>query len=112
MTPPPRRLAIIPIALLIHNIEEALTIDAYLPRMRDAWAAHLGTPPFPSAHAYLVALVVLTIAAFALLLMARWWKPAAYALLALQAVMAFNVITHIAGAVAIGGYAPGLITAL
>ena len=80
--------------------------------MRDAWAAHLGTPPFPSAHAYHVAFVVLTIGAFALLLLARWWTAAGYALIALQALMAINVITHVIGAVAIGGYAPGLITAL
>jgi hypothetical protein len=80
--------------------------------MRAAWAAHLGTPPFPSAHAYYAAIAVLTIAAFALLLLVRRWEAAAYALLVLQAAMAVNVVTHVIGAIAIGGYAPGLVTAL
>ena len=50
--------------------------------------------------------------AFALWLAARRWRGAATALVALQAVMAVNVLTHVAGAVLLGGYAPGLVTAV
>ena len=112
----PRRwrvLALVPVALLLHNLEEALTMRAALPQMQGKWSAFLGRPvSLPSAHQYDVALVLITAFAFALWLAAGRWSGAATALVALQVVMAVNVLTHVAGAVLLGGYAPGLVTAV
>jgi hypothetical protein len=66
----------------------------------------------PLAEQYWVGLGWLTLAAFGLFLLAVWRDWTAYALVVLQAVMSLNVATHVIGAVLLGGYAPGLLTAL
>ena len=76
----------VPAALLLHNLEESLTLGAALPRLEAA----------------VVALYVL----------ARVWDRLAYALVVVQAVMTVNVGVHVAFAVLLGGYAPGLLTAV
>lgn len=112
----PRRLkglAIIPVALFAHNLEEAFAIGPALPRLEATWIRLLGRPLLlPSAQQYNVALLVVTGTAFGLLLLARLWDPASYALVVLQAVMTLNVLTHLMGVVLLGGYAPGVVTAV
>lgn len=106
-------LALVPVALALHNLEEALTIAAALPAMEARWAAFMGRPvDLPSPSQYYVGLPLLAAFAFALWLAARRWSGAATALLALQAVMAVNVLMHVGAAALLGGYAPGLFTAL
>jgi len=111
----PRRLTglgIIPIALFVHNLEEALAIGPAMPRLEATWSRLLGRPVLlPSAQQYCSALVLVTAIAFGLLLLARLWDQASYALVVLQAVMALNVLAHVLGVVLLGGYAPGVITA-
>ncbi len=112
----PRRLtglAVIPVALIVHNLEEAFAIGAALPRLEATWSRLLGRPlVLPSAQQYGIALAVVTGIAFAVLLLARLWDPASYALVVIQAVMTLNVVTHVLGAVLLGGYAPGVVTAI
>lgn len=108
-----RLLAIVPVALLLHNLEEALTIGPALPRMQAKLSGLLGRAvALPSERQFHLDLVLITAFGFALLLAARWWRGAGWALVALQAVMAVNVLTHVAAAVFLGGYAPGLVTAV
>lgn len=112
----PRRLtglAIIPVALLVHNLEEAYAIGAALPELEATWGRLLGhSLTLPSAQQYDYALAIVTGIAFGALLLARLWDPASYALVVLQAVMTLNVLTHVLGAVFLGGYAPGVVTAV
>lgn len=106
-------LAVIPLALSVHNLEEAYSIGRALPRLEATWTRILGRPlVLPTAQQYDVALVIVTGLAFGLLLLARLWDPASYALVVLQAVMTLNVLTHVVGAALLGGYAPGVVTAL
>lgn len=105
-------LAIIPVAFFVHNAEEALMIGRMLPRMSRLAARALGPDVvLPSSTEYGVALLVLTLVGFALYGVARYWHPGVYVLLVLQATMSVNVVTHTLAAVALGGYAPGLLSA-
>lgn len=105
-------LAIIPVALLVHNAEEALMIGRTLPRVSALGERAFG-PDFvlPTPTEYRVTLLILTLVGFVLYGVARYWRPGVYALLVLQATMAVNVVTHTLAAVALGGYAPGLVSA-
>jgi hypothetical protein len=106
-------LAVVPLALLLHNVEEALGLRAALPRLEVAWSGLIGEPVIlPSAQQYYLALLMVTALAFGVFLLARSWDPASYALVVLQGIMALNVVTHVFGAILFRGYAPGLITAV
>ena len=106
-------LAIVPVALLIHNLEEAFTIGAALPRLQTMLSTLLGRDlVLPSAQQYRLALSILTGIGFGVLLLARIWDQAAYALVVLQAVMTLNVVSHVVGAVLLESYVPGVVTAI
>ncbi|HET9315089.1 MAG TPA: HXXEE domain-containing protein [Vicinamibacteria bacterium] len=103
----------VPTALLLHDLEEALTLGPALPRLQAAATRLLARPvALPSEAQYQRALLVLTAAVAALYVLARTWDRLAYALVVMQAVMTLNVGAHVAFAVLLGGYAPGLVTAL
>lgn len=111
--PADRPLVVVPLALLAHNAEEALTLGPALPRTRALLAEWLGRPvALPSARQYQLALLALTAAVFLLWLAARARPAAARALVVVQAVMALNVLWHVAAAIVLGGYAPGVVTAV
>ena len=106
-------LAVIPAAFLLHNAEEALSIPIMLPVMQAKVTGFLGAwATVPSAEQYLVALALLTAAAVALWLLALRWDSLSYALVVLQATMAVNVLSHLGAAVLLGGYVPGIVTAV
>ncbi len=108
---------LVPILLALHNAEEALAFQAYMPRMRT-----LLPEPFASLEASLSystilgALTVLSAMAFliALAAAARPKSPGTlWALLVLEAAVGVNVIAHLLSAVIVfHGYGPGLATAL
>ncbi len=103
----------VPAALLLHNLEEALTLGPALARLQSAVARVAGRPmALPGPAQYLRALLFLTAAVVLLWVLARVWDRLAYALVVVQAVMALNVFAHVAVALLLGGYAPGLLTAL
>jgi hypothetical protein len=102
----------VPLALLVHNTEEALAIGGTLPRMSELAARVLGpTVALPTPNQYYVALAIVTLLGFTLYGVARAWPSATYWLVVLQAVMTVNIVTHTVGAVALRGYVPGVITA-
>jgi hypothetical protein len=108
-----RGLWAVPAALLLHNLEEALTIGAALPRLQAAWSRWAGRPlTLPTEAQYERSLIALTVAVCALYLLARLSDRLAYALVVVQAVMTLNVGAHLIMAWVLGGYAPGLVTAL
>jgi hypothetical protein len=117
--PPMRRphralLVAVPVLLTVHNLEELLAMPRGLPvlaaRMPDALR---GIVPAVTPPAFDAALAVATVlpwiaASFAV----AGSRTALYLLLAVQATMLVNVASHVAAAAVLGGYAPGLATAL
>jgi hypothetical protein len=106
-------LAIVPIALLLHAIEEGLAFRVTLPHLQIAASRLLGRAiQLPLVYQCYAALAIITLAGFALLLMAARWDRTSYALVVVQAVMTLNVVAHIIGAVLLRGYIAGIVTAL
>jgi Protein of unknown function with HXXEE motif len=111
---PPSLIWFVPAAILLHHIEEGLALRRYtlrvlalLPEAVRAWT--------PRAGYVYGALVVATAIPTLLALLAhgragRSW--ATYGVLLVAAVMLVNVLWHLAAAVLLRGYAPGVVTAV
>jgi hypothetical protein len=104
----------VPCAVLLHNVEEALTFPRYAPSVFPL-APDVLRARMPATELVYPALVVATIVPVILALIARreptrsW---ATYGLLLVAAVMLVNVAWHVAAAALLGGYAPGIATGL
>ena len=100
-------------ALLLHNLEEALTVGAYLERSQRAvsqWPvlSDAATQVTPVSSGWAL-FAVSAAAAVAVALGARW--PVLPRLLAW--VMVINlVVPHVPAAIALGGYSPGVLSAV
>jgi hypothetical protein len=104
----------VPALLTVHNLEELLAMPRALPaiaaRLPDAARGLLPAVTLPMFAAVLaVATVVPWVVA---LLAAAGRRTALYPLLVIQATVLLNVASHVVSAAALGGYAPGLATAL
>jgi uncharacterized protein with HXXEE motif len=111
---PTRLIWAVPAAILIHNVEEALTMARYAPRVL-ARLPESVRPLIPSPEFMYGALVVATAIPIVLALLARRRETsvwATYGLLLVAAVVLVNVVWHIAAAGWLGGYAPGVVTAV
>ena len=108
---------LIPVLFALHNLEEAVAFRHSLPRVETLLPTPLRrVAPSLSYSAILGALVVVSGLAFLLTVVAVA-RPASrgvlWALLALEAAVALNVVAHLVSAVAVfHGYAPGLVTAV
>jgi hypothetical protein len=102
-------------AVLLHNVEEGLTYPLARGRAADV-LAQLGVASSPSPQQFWTALVVVSLLAGAALIWAQAGRSSAGKLLILRAtaaVLLTNVlIPHVPAAIALGGYAPGLASAL
>lgn len=107
---------LVPILLAVHNLEEGLLMQRYLPAAQAAVPAFFRRPVGLYDYPQFVALlIVLTIAAFLIAAFGGLTRPgstAGYALLAVQATLLLNVASHIGAAFVLRGYSPGLVTAL
>jgi hypothetical protein len=108
-----RRLALlgVPILLTLHNAEEA----AFVPRALAIAAARMPRSLIPTAEQMYVALAVVTVVPWLVWLLGvrrRETRLGVRLLLLLQCVMLVNVVWHVAAAIVLGGYTPGLATAL
>jgi hypothetical protein len=107
---------LIPILLTLHNLEEAIAMRRFLPSLKERTPAAIGAVLAQvDYHGFLVALIIATVLPFAIV----WWvwvrpesRVALWAALGIQAVVALNVLSHIAAAIVFGGYSPGLATAV
>ncbi len=105
----------VPVLLTIHNIEEVVggmgaTRDVLRARLPAALATLVG-----SAEAWLVAVVLITIIPWLLLFFGRLDRcdtGLARGLVVLQAGMALNILSHVGAAIAVRGYAAGVVTAV
>lgn len=106
----------IPIALALHNLEEAigfrwLAASASLP---EAWA-RVWSADGASFWRFDVALLVTALLAFSVAAVGDLTDPRSRAtriLLVIQLILLVNAFWHAAAAIMLGGYAPGVITAL
>jgi hypothetical protein len=100
-----------------HNAEEALTIPAWLPsRLHDLEARFGIRPPLSDPASFYASVIAATIVpAMWVLLASRSAARSvgAYSILVLYGVFAANaLVPHLVGAMMLGGYVPGLITAV
>jgi hypothetical protein len=100
-------------AFLLHNIEEGATIRAYLPRSRTLAHQIYGVADVAvrvTPASFQLALVAVSAAGLVTVLLGRRWP---FLPIVLAAVMLVNVVLpHVPAAVALGGYSPGLVTAV
>ncbi|MFL5381186.1 MAG: HXXEE domain-containing protein [Longimicrobiaceae bacterium] len=101
----------VPVLMTLHNAEEALFIPRTLPEIATRLPASLAGA-LPSAQQMHVALAVATVVPWLVWLLGRESRVGTRLLLLLQCVVLVNVAWHVAAAVMLGGYAPGLATAL
>jgi hypothetical protein len=103
-------------AVCLHNLEEWLAFGAYgepFHQLFARWNIPLTLPPLRVMEIGLIGatLVPVTLIVVALRGQRRWWKDAL--LVGVAGVFLLNVfVPHVVAALAIGGYAPGLVTAL
>jgi hypothetical protein len=97
-------------ASAVHNVEEAATVPGFV-RRDGGWPFDYWDPT-----GFIIGVTILTLIGTVLIIVAttgrpRRWKP--YLPSALAAVMLINVvIPHVPAAIAYGGYAPGVISAV
>jgi hypothetical protein len=107
----------IPIALTLHNVEEALAFRRMWPRLGailpEPFARVEGHLPLQAMLQALAALSVLGFVLAAFVAVRPQEKSGWWLLLALEVALAINAVAHVASALFLfHGYAPGLITAL
>ena len=110
------KLWLIPLALLCHNIEEAIGMWTFLP-IDPATLPLLpvSLPPTITYGPFLLALIVVTALPFVLLAAHRRERAqqvALFALLALASALLLNVVWHVGWSFVFQGYTPGVVTAI
>ena len=107
---------LVPVFVTVHNLEEALFMPAFLETRNSSIPVFLRSllPPI-TYRQFLIALIIVT----AMPYLIAWFgnlegegSGGAHVLLGLQIVMLYNVLAHAMMAVLLGGYAPGLVTAV
>ena len=107
---------LVPLVMTAHNLEEALFMRAALPEVNVLVAASPVGFLAPVSHPqFLIALGVVTVIPYlfvALGALRCGTRLAARLLVLVQTTMLINVVFHVGAALALRGYAPGLLTAL
>ena len=106
----------VPLFITIHNLEEALFMPAFLQTRNSSIPASLRSliPPI-TYRQFLIALIAMTAMPYIIAWLGdldRAGSRGLYLLLGLQVVMLYNVFAHVLMAAVMGGYAPGVVTAL
>lgn len=104
---------LVPLFLTVHNLEEALLMPAFIEKRNASVPGEMrGLIPPVTYRQFLTALVIITVIPYviALFWLGRRW--AVYLLIGFQVVMLINVFAHSLMAIFLGGYTPGLVTAL
>ncbi len=110
---------LVPFFITVHNLEEMAFLPgllASLPGKIPSWLVDLLPGVFPpTAHQYLVALLVVTVLPYILALLGgakRERGPRTFLLAGAQMVMLVNVFSHAGMMNLLNSYVPGLVTAL
>lgn len=107
-------LLLVPVLITVHDAEEALAMPAALRTLPARLPASLAglIPTYPRFLAALALVTVLPWVVWLLGAARRETRPGIILLLLVQTVMLVNVASHLAAAVFLRGYAPGVVTAL
>jgi len=101
-------LLLIPVFFTLHNLEEASGVETLT-------GERLQNIMYVTADQMLVAIILGTLLGWALAV-ACWSAPRGskrlYLLLGMQAIMGFNILTHVGGTIMTASYIPGVLTAL
>ena len=106
------------ICVAAHNLEEGLTAEAYFPRVEALLAGHVPASlvALPALHEFYVALIGATLIPLVMTIVAttdRRTPLKKYLSPLLAVTLLLNVfIPHVPAAIALGGYAPGVATAV
>ena len=107
---------LVPVIITVHNLEEALFMPAFLQARNSSIPDFLrGLIPPITYRQFLIALLVFTAMPYVIPLLGhldRERSAGVYLLLGLQVVMLYNVLAHVMMAAVMGGYAPGVVTAV
>jgi hypothetical protein len=107
---------LVPVFATIHNAEEALLMPRFLEARNGAIPSTLrGLLPPITERQFLISLLIVTAIPFtvaAIFDLKRKRGPGVYLLLGYQGVMLLNVLAHAMMSILIGGYAPGVATAI
>jgi hypothetical protein len=104
--------------LVLHNLEEGVTARAYFPKIKTLLAGL--APPgllvsLPTLKQFYIALIGGTIFPLLIIAIAATGRPSrikVYLVAVVQAMLLVNVfVPHVPAAIALGGYAPGVVTA-
>lgn len=105
----------VPIFITIHNIEEALFMPAMIEARKTAFPKAFSEwlSPVASARQMFIGLLIVTVIPYLIAWNADWESGLrGKMLLCLQAAMFINVLAHVGMTIFIGGYAPGVVTAV
>jgi hypothetical protein len=107
---------LVPILLAVHNLEEAVLMRGVLPAANEQLPRMLQHAIGGVSYSqFIVALLMVTVVPFVVAAAGRLDRrggAAVYLLLAIQAVLLLNVLSHVGGVFVLRGYSPGLATAL
>lgn len=107
------------LCVVLHNAEEGIAARAYLPKVRDLLRGRV--PPrvldaIPGLEQFYIGLVGATLVPLALIVFATTGRPTplkAYVVAVIAMGLMLNVVVpHVPAAVLLGGYAPGVATAV
>ena len=107
---------LVPVFITIHNLEEGLFMPPFLQTRNSSIPSGLRSllPPI-TYRQFLIALIIMTVPPYLIAWLGKLkceHSVDVYLLLGLQVVMLYNVLAHVAMAAVMGGYAPGVVTAL
>ncbi len=110
---------LVAVFVLVHNLEEAVTMPSYVPEVRRRLSGVVPATVFAATNDlswFYIALVGATVVPAGIVLVATTGQPSrgtAWAVVFVEAVFLANVvIPHLPAALLLGGYAPGVVTAV
>lgn len=110
---------LVPLFITLHNIEELAGMRAVLPGLAGklpAWVSQVLPSTWfpPTVHQFALMLLIVTALPYLFVMVGRRRPrgPATMLLAATQTLMLINVASHLGSAAILGGYAPGMVTAL
>jgi hypothetical protein len=96
----------------VHNIEEAFTLDPFLPAIKERLSKYGSKDIFPTWPQYRLALITVTIIPFVVAILPLKASRRLTIMLVASTTMLINVIPHLAGFIIFKRYVPGLASSL
>jgi hypothetical protein len=102
----------VPFSIAVHNIEEAFTLDPFLPVIKERLSKYRGNDFVPTWPQYRLALITVTLIPFVVAILPLKAARRLTLMLIASTTMLINVIPHLAGSIIFKQYVPGLASSL